>query len=251
MTACLDRLGPREHHDVEEVEVAGRRIEGRLRLAVGERTQLVETWYGRADGRRHLRAWLRHLVGCIDLPEQAPRSVIQARARYGSGIDRFVYPFVDPATAAVELARWVDLYERAPRERVPFIAKVSWDYAERRRTAERTAATADGVDLAEVEGLSDDELVQAHGDTGSGKSTVRALIDKAITEAHDTWGHDDVDRYSFPLRDDHALRLVFRDLREFADLLEQTELRSEALRLLRPLADAISAGSAEAREVAA
>lgn len=248
MTACLDTLGPREHRDVE-VEVAGRRIEGRLRLAVGERTQLVETWYGRPDGRRHLRARLRHLVGCIALADDEPRSVIQARARYGSGIDRFVQPCVAPDVAERELARWVELYERAPRERVPFVAKISWDYAEHRRTAERRAATADGVDLADVEGLSDFELVMAHGQTGKGKSTVHAAVDKALDEAHDTWGRDDDNAYGFPLRDDHAIRLVFRDLRDFNALVEQTDLLGTALRLLRPLADAIDAGSAEAREV--
>lgn len=246
MTATLDRLGPREHRDVA-VEVAGRTIEGRLRLAVGERTQLVETWYGKADGRRHLRAWLRHLVGCIALADDRPRSVLQSRERYG--VQPFVYPCVDPDTAAHELGKWVALYERAPLERVPFVAKVSWDYAEHRRKAERLAAGADGVDLADVEGLGDLELVMAHGETGRGRTTVGTCIDKALGDAHDTWGHDDAGPYSFPLRDDHAVRLVFRDLRDFNDLFDQTDLQHEALRLLRPLADAIDAGSAQAREV--
>lgn len=245
MTACLDTLGPRQQRDVA-VEVAGRTIEGRVRLAVGERTQLVETWYGRADGRRHLRAWLRHLVGCVALADAAPRSVVQSNEkRY---VARFVYPRVAPDTAARELARWVDLHDRARCERLPFVAKVSWEYAYHRRRAERLAASADGVDLAQVEGLGDYALVDAHGTTGSGTRTVNTAMDEALGESRSTWGRDD-DARGFPVRDDDAIRLVFRDVLDWEALVARTDLLPLARSMLRPLADAVLDGADEARAV--
>lgn len=250
MVACLDELGPREHRDVD-VEVDGVTIGGRLRLAVGERTQLVETWYGKEDGRRHLRAWLRHLVGAVALAEERPRTVLQFRSRYGSGtaIDTAVYPPLAPDRATRELRRWVDLHDRCQRERVPFVAKVSWLYAQNRREAERIAASVDGVSLADVEGLSDFDLVMAHGDTKQGRTTVHRAMDRALDWSHDAWGREETDRHSFPERDSHDHRLVFRDVLAWEDLTEQTRLLPLAIDLLRPLADAVLDGADQAAHV--
>lgn len=247
MVACLDELGPRHDHDAT-VELGDVTIEGRLRLAVGERTQLVETWYGREDGKRHLRAWLRHLVGSIELADDRPRTVLQFRSRYGGGtrVDTAVYPPLNADTARHELRRWVDLYDQCRHERVAFVAKVSWLYALHRRRAERIAASADGVDLADVEGLSDYELVMAHGATKRGKTTVHRSIDLAIDEPHGEWGREESDTRSFPERDNHDVRLVFRDVLRWDDLVEQTELLPLAIDLLRPLADAYLDGAEEA-----
>ena len=247
MTACLDRLGPRAHRDVT-VTVAQRTLEGRLRVAVGERTQLVETWYGRADGRRHLRAWLRHLVGTITLADEEPRTVIQARAQHGSGVERHVLPPVAPDTAAHELARWVELHDRARCERVPFVAKVSWEYARNRRRAERIAHREGGVPLAEVEGLTDPELMAAHGQVARGRTSVSDSVLRGLSEAHRVWGREDDDR-GFPEREQSHVRLVFRDVQRWDDLIRRTDILDESLRLLRPLVDAVLDGAAEAGEV--
>ena len=249
MIACLDQLGDRVHRDVE-APVGGRTIEGRLRVAVGDRTQLVETWYGRPDGRRHLRAWLRHLVGAVACPDDELRTVVQARARYGSGIDRFVYPPLAADTASHELGRWLDLHDRARRERVPFVAKVSWEYAYHRRDAERIAHEHGGVPLEAVEGLRDEDLVAEHGDVARTKhATVARCVEKARSEAEQRWGRDDDDDRSFPEREQPHLRLVFRDVQRWEDLIAHTDLLDESLRLLRPLVDAVLDGAAEARGV--
>ena len=66
-------------------------LEGSVRVAghEGEGFQLVETWYGKADGRRHLRAWLRHLAAAVDRPDERLRTFIQARADNSGGVRRF------------------------------------------------------------------------------------------------------------------------------------------------------------------
>ena len=222
MTTCLDQLGPRDHWPVE-VAVAGRRLEGSVRVAgrKGEGFQLVETWYGKADGRRHLRAWLRHLAASVDRPDARLRTLIQARADNSGGVRRFLYPAMAADTAHAELRRWLDLHDRARCERVPFVAKVSWTYVQQRREAERIAHEEGGVPLEEVEGLSDDEKL---------------------------WGRDDVDR-GFPEREQPHVRLVFRDVQQWGDLVRRTSLLEESLRLLRPLADAVTDGKAAAGEV--
>ena len=244
MTACLEQLGPREHRAVR-VELDDRVLEGRVRLAVGGRTQLVETWYGRADGRRHLRAWLRHLALAAELPELEARTVVQARARYGDGIDRFVYPRVTADVARHELQRWVEVHDAARRERVPFIAKVSWEYAFRRREAERIAHEEGGVPLAEVEGLSDSDLMAEHGGIARKRTTVASTIARGWDDAHRLWGREDDDR-GFPERDAPHVRLVFRDVRAWSDLIGRTGILEESIRLLRPLADAVLDGADEA-----
>lgn len=248
MTACLERLGPREQRDVR-VELDDRVLEGRVRLAVGEgRTQLVETWYGKADGRRHLRAWLRHLAVAAQFPELEARTVVQARARYGSGIDRFVYPSVPADVARHELQRWVEVHDAARRERVPFIAKISWEYAFRRREAERIAHEHGDVPLEEVEGLGDSDLMAEHGGIARKKTTVASTIAKGWEEAHKLWGRED-DTRGFPERDAPHIRLVFRDVRAWQDLIGRTGILEESIRLLRPLADAVLDGAQEARQV--
>jgi exodeoxyribonuclease V gamma subunit len=250
MVARLDRLGPREDRDVT-ARVAGTTIEGRVRLAVGERTQLVETWYGTEDGKRHLRAWLRHLVAQVHLAEDRPRSVLLFRSGSENEVDAAVYPSLPADVAADGLRRWVELYERCRHERVPFVPKVSWQYALDRRRAERLAATADGVDLADVEGLSDAALTEGHGDTGRGRNTVARLVRRGVANAHRTWGRDDGDARAFPERDGDDVRVVFRDVLRWEELVARTDLLPLAIDLLRPLADAVTAGEPEAEQVCA
>ncbi len=246
MTACLDALGPREQR-VVTVEAGGRTIEGRLRLAVGEdRTDLVETWYGRPDGKRHLRAWLRHLVGAIALADDGPRTVVQARGQHR--IEPFVYPCLPADVARHELGRWVDLHDRARVERVPFIAKVSWEHAWHRRKAERLAHEQGGVPLEVVEGLGDSDLIGEHGGVGKGKTTVASLVRRGWDEAHRLWGREDDDR-GFPEREQPDIRLVFRDVQRWEHLISRTDLLDESVRLLRPLVDAVLDGEAEAKEI--
>lgn len=246
MTACLDRLGPRRQQDVR-IEVGGRTIEGRVRLAEGDRTHLVETWYGRPDGKRHLRAWLRHLVASIALADVEPRTFVQARGT--QGIERFLYPWVAPDAAAHELTRWVDLHDRARCERVPFIAKVSWAYAEQRRRAERVAHEQGDAPLEVVEGLSDTELMAEYGGVAASKrTTVSSLVTKGWDEAHRLWGRED-DNRGFPEREQPDIRLVFRDVQRCEHLIARTDILDESVRLLRPLVDAVLDGEKAAKGV--
>jgi hypothetical protein len=236
---------------VVQVDVGDRRIEGRLRLAVGDRTQVVFNQYGTENGKRHVRAWLQHLVVCAALPDERPRTVFQYRTGTGRdpGVDLVVHPNIAPDTARHELSRWLELHDRARRERVAFVATVSWTYACQRRTAERLAVEHGGADLAEVEGLNDFELLEQYGSVARGKQTVGDRLGKALKDAGDAWGREDADSRGFPEREQPEIRLVFRDLLRWDDLIRQTDMLDVAIDLLRPAIDAIAAGEEQAAEL--
>lgn len=250
MVALLEELGPREHRHVR-IDLGGRRVEGRLRLAVGERTQVVVTEYGRANGRRHVRAWLQHLAACAALADEQPRTVLQCRADGREpGVEVFVHPGMAADAARHELGRWVDLHDRARCERVPFVAAVSWVFAQQRVEAERLAVEHGGADPDEVQGLDDVELVARFGQAGKGRVTVGSRVRGALAEAHKAWGREDDER-GFPERQQPDVRLVFRDLLRWDDLIRHTDLLDLAVDLLRPAVTSLHAGEAEAAALSA
>ena len=82
---------------------------------------------------------------------------------------------------------------------------------------------------------------------------VRTLLRRAVRAglvvgAVARWGREDDDR-GFPEREQPHLRLVFRDVQRWEDLIRHTDILDESLRLLRPPVDAVLDGAAEAKEV--
>lgn len=248
MHTLLDRLGETREERPVAATVGEVRVEGSVTVAVGDRTQVVETWYGQPDGKRHLRTWLRHLVVCADDGLAGVRTVVLHREK--QDVTASVHPTMAPDTALRELAAWLDWYERCRDERMPFVAKVSWIYASARREAECLAADTDGVSLADVEGLEDAELVATHGASGAGRRTVASVLDGGLDAAHRAWGRGEDDR-SFPARMDDDVAVVFRDLQRWEDLVAGTDLLPLARRLLRPVVDSLRLGEVEAAEVCA
>ena len=242
IAAGLRPLGERSDQPVD-IEVAGTRIQGTVRLAVGARTQVVETWYGQANGKRYLRAWLRHLVANVAMPDERLRTVV-LRREGKVDVEATVLPPVDPDRARWELGRWLETYRDSRRRRVPFVPEVSFPYAQGRRAAELLAVTC-GVDLVDVEGLTDEELRDRHGHVTDGDDSVAGLLDDARGAGQQAWERD-----RFPAREDDAVRLVFRDAYRWEHLVARTDVLPLSRDLLRPLVDAVAHGEAEAAEVA-